>query len=350
MTITRDQFGALPTGERVDRYHLSAGGLTADIITYGGILTSLKAPDRRGALGEVTLGFAALDPYLGNHPFFGALVGRYGNRIANGRFTLDGATYQLAQNDGANHLHGGPQGFHRKLWAAEASETDAGPQLTLRYTSPDMEEGYPGTLQATVIYTLTNAGELRIDYRATTDRPTVINLTNHTYFNLSGVGDILGHELEIPAARFIPSDAGQIPLGELRAVAGTPMDFTSRRRIGDRIGADDEQLRIAKGYDHTWVFDTPLGQLGRAALVFDPASGRVMEMFTTEPGVQFYSGCQLNGSLLGHDGQPIRQYGALCLEAQHFPDSPNQPQFPSTTLRPGETYQQTTIYRMSVEH
>jgi aldose 1-epimerase len=348
MTITRDRFGELPTGERVDRFRLSAGGLTADIITYGGILTSLIAPDRSGAPGEVTLGFATLEPYLGNHPFFGALVGRYGNRIAGARFTLDGVTYALAKNNGPNHLHGGPQGFHRKLWDAEAGETPDGPRVELRCTSPDMDEGYPGALQTTVAYTLTNSGELRIDYRATTDRPTVVNLTNHTYFNLSGAGDILGHELEIPASRFIPSDAGQIPLGELRPVRGTPMDFTSRRRVGEQIRADDEQIRIAAGYDHTWVFDKPAGQLARAALVLDPASGRALEMSTTEPGVQFYAGCQLDGSVIGRDGQPIRQYGALCLEAQHFPDSPNQPQFPSTTLRPGETYQQTTIYRLSV--
>jgi aldose 1-epimerase len=332
----------------VERYTLSnARGLEADILTYGGALAALRAPDRSGALGDVVLGFDTLEPYLGDQPYLGALIGRYGNRIARGRFELNGKTYSLACNNGPNHLHGGPAGFHRKVWAARERASADGAALELAYLSRDGEEGYPGNLAVTVVYTLTDRDELRIDYAATTDRDTVLNLTNHTYFNLSGGSNILDHELELAASRFLPIDDTLIPLGELRPVRGTPMDFTARTPIGVRIDADDEQIRRGLGYDHTWVLDKAAGELGLAARVYAPSTGRAMEVFTTQPGVQFYSGNFLDGSLVGRGGRRYARRSGLCLETQHFPDSPNQPQFPSTVLRPGETYRQTTIYRFA---
>jgi len=348
MPITRDTFGVTPGGITIDRYTLTnANGLAAAIITYGGTLTALRVPDRHGALGDVTLGFETLEPYLAAHPFFGSLIGRYGNRIAGGRFTLDGVAYALACNDGPNHLHGGPDGFHRAIWSARERMSDDGPGLELTYLSRDGEAGYPGNLAVAITYTLTERDALRIDYTATTDRATVINLTNHAYFNLAGRGAILGHDLQLAASQFLPIDATFIPLGQLRPVQGTPMDFTAPARIGARIAADDEQIRRAGGYDHTWVLDKPASALGLAARLSEPASGRVMEVYTTEPGVQFYSGNMLDGSLIGKGAQVYTQHSGLCLETQHFPDSPNQPQFPSTVLRPGETYRQTTIYQFS---
>jgi aldose 1-epimerase len=347
MPIRSRPFGRTPAGEAVELYTLAnAAGLEASISTYGGTLVAINAPDRAGARADVLLGFDTLDGYLQPHPYFGALIGRYGNRIARGRFTLDGVAYQLATNNGPNHLHGGPGGFHAVLWRAEP----AGDSLALSYTSPDGEEGYPGTLEVRVTYSLNDAGELRIDYEATADRATVLNLTNHAYFNLAGGGDILGHQLRLDASHYLPVDATQIPTGELAPVAGTPFDFTTPTAIGARIDADDEQLRGAKGgYDHCWVFGHG-GDLGKAVgRVVEPVSGRTLELFTTQPGVQFYSANFLEGDLKGKGGRAYPKHSAFCLETQHFPDSPNQPAFPSTVLRPGETYGHTTIYRFGAE-
>jgi aldose 1-epimerase len=349
MPITSEPFGETAEGTPIERYRLTnANGLQADIITYGGILTALRVPDRNGALGDIVLGFDTLAPYLGEHPFFGALVGRFCNRIAGAQFTLNGTTYQLAHNDGVNHLHGGPQGFHRAIWRASERPSDEGPSLELRYLSRDGEEGYPGNLSVTVIYTLTDQNALRIDYTATTDRDTVVNLTHHAYFNLAGSADILGHEIQLDATHFLPIDETLIPIGELRPVQDTPMDFTTSTAIGDRIASDDEQVRQGQGYDHTWVIDKPAGVLGHAARVYAPDSGRVLDVATSAPGVQFYSGNMLDGSLAGKGGAIYTRNSGLCLETQHFPDSPNQPQFPSTVLHPGETYRQTTIFQFGV--
>jgi aldose 1-epimerase len=323
--------------------------MEAQILTYGGTLLALRVPDQNGVLDDVVLGFETLAPYLSEQPYIGALIGRYANRIAGGRFELNGVTYTLAHNDGPNHVHGGPSGFHRKIWNAQEHASDAEPSLELRYLSRDGDEGYPGNLAVTVTYTLTDRNELRIRYTATTDADTVVNLTNHAYLNLAGAGNILDHELQIFASQFIPIDATSIPLGDVRSVHGTPMDFTAPARIGRRIAADDEQLRHGQGYDHTWVLDKEDGVLALAARVYEPSTGRVLEVFTTEPGVQFYSGNMLDGSLIGKDGQRYVQHSGLCLETQHFPDSPNQPQFPSTVLRPGQVYHQTTIYRFTVQ-
>lgn len=349
MPITKTPFGKTADGMTIDRYTLTnANGLEADIMTYGGTLTSLRVPDRSGAPGDVILGFETLPPYLGDHPYFGSLIGRYGNRIAGGQFELNGSTYALARNNGPNHLHGGPHGFHRARWSAREIDSAAGPGLELTYVSRAGEEGYPGNLSVTVVYTLTDQDELQLDYTATTDQDTVVNLTNHTYFNLSCGGDILGHELLIAATYFLPIDETLIPIGELRPVQETPMDFTAPAPIGSRIADDDEQLRYAQGYDHTWVLDKDDQALGLAAQVYEPTTGRVMEVYTTEPGVQFYSGNQLDGSLTGKANNVYVKHAGLCLETQHFPDSPNQPQFPSTVLRPGETYRQTTVYQFTV--
>ncbi len=349
MSISRADFGAA-NGSAVDLYTLTnAQGVTAKIATYGGTWVSLLAPDRQGQPGDVLLGFDSLAGYLGDHPYFGSLVGRVGNRIARGHFELGGVAYELACNNGPNHLHGGPGGFHRAVWRAEVRADGDEPSLALSYLSRDGEEGYPGNLAVTVVYTLTAKNELRLDYSASTDRDTIVNLTNHAYFNLSGGGDVLGHQIQIDAARFVPVGPDLIPTGELRAVAGTPMDFRAGQPIGARLPSDDEQIASALGgYDHCWALDHPAGQLGRAARVTEPGSGRVMEVFTTQPGVQFYTGNFLDGTLAGKRGQRYEKYAGLCLETQHFPDAPNQPQFPSIVLRPGETYQQTTVYQFLV--
>lgn len=342
----------LRAGEReAEAYTLTnAGGLEAEILTYGGTLRALRAPGRDGRLADIVLGFDDLAGYLGAHPYFGSLIGRFGNRIKEGRFSLDGRAYSLAVNNGPNHLHGGPGGFHRATWQAQPLAAPDGPSLTLAYSSPDGEEGYPGALSVVVAYTLTDANDLRIDYEARCDRPTVLNLTNHAYFNLAGEGTILGHELQLAASRFLPIDATSIPLGELRQVAGTPFDFRQPAQIGPRLGADDEQLRLVKGFDHCYVLDKAPGELGFAGTVADPESGRTLEVYTTQPGVQLYTGNFLEdeGTIVGKGGRPYPRYGALCLETQHFPDSPNQPQFPSTTLGPGERYRQTTVYRLGL--
>jgi aldose 1-epimerase len=351
MPVSQRAFGTTHDGAAVECYTLrNAHNLEADIITYGGTLVALRVPDRSGALSDVVLGFETLVPYLSDdQPYIGAIIGRYANRIAGGRFTLNGRTYTLARNNGSNHLHGGPSGFHRKIWNAQEHASDTEPSLELSYLSRDGEESYPGNLAVTVVYTLTDRNELRIDYTATTDADTVVNLTNHAYFNLAGMGTILDHELQIVASQFIPIDATSIPLGDLRSVRGTPMDFTAPTPIGARIAADDEQLQHGQGYDHTWVLRKEDVVPALAARLYEPSTGRMLEVSTTEPGVQFYSGNQLDGSLSGKGGQRYVQHSGLCLETQHFPDSPNQPQFPSTVLRAGDVYHQTTIYRFTVE-
>jgi len=346
-----EPFGTTPDGEDVELYTLTnAHGVEVRITNYGGIVTHLLVPDRGGVLGDVVLGYDSLSGYLEGSPYFGAIVGRYGNRIARGRFLLDGVEYNLATNNGDNHLHGGSRGFDKVVWAAEPYEAEAEAGLRLSYGSDDCEEGYPGRLTVAVTYALTNENELRIEYLAETDKPTVVNLTHHSYFNLAGhdSGDILGHELELAASRFTPADSGLIPTGELQQVAGTPMDFREPLGIGARIDATDEQLHYGGGYDHNFVLDAYDGTLRFAARVYEPTSGRVMEVYTTEPGIQFYSGNFLDGSNVGKGGTPYEHRAGFCLETQHFPDSPNQPQFPSTVLRPGERYQSRTIYKFSV--
>jgi aldose 1-epimerase len=339
-------FGHMPDGAAVPLYTLrNAHGIEIGIIPWGATVVSIKVPDRHGKQGDIVLGFDSLDGYRGQHPYFGAVVGRYGNRIAKGRFTLDGHAYVLPVNNGENHLHGGPAGFDKKLWQARA--LPGGHGVELQYTSADGEQGYPGALTATVTYTLSDANELRIDYLATTDRPTVVNLTNHSYFNLAGRGDVLGHRVQIEARNYTPVDAGLIPTGKIASVSGTPFDFTAPHAIGERIDQNDEQLRFGLGYDHNWVLDAAAGKLHLAARVTEPSSGRVLEVLTTEPGLQFYTGNFLDGTIHGKGGQAYARRAAFCMETQHFPDSPNHPQFPGTTLRPGQRYQSTTVYRFS---
>ena len=349
-TVRQSDFGQMPDGQRVSVYTLTnRRGAQARIINYGGAVVSLKVPDRKGRLGDVVLGFDNLEGYLNQTFYIGALIGRYGNRIARGRFTLDGVEYHLATNNNGNHLHGGVRGFDKVVWRARPLTTKAGPALELTYRSRDGEEGYPGSLTVAVIYTLTNDDELRIDYDATTDKATVLNLTQHSYFILAGEGsgDILNHLLTINASRFTPTDATSIPTGELRAVRGTPFDFTRQTAIGARINADDEQLKFGSGYDHNFVLDGRAGQLRRAAEVYEPTTGRVMEVWTTEPGMQFYTGNFLAVEGGGKNGHAYPRRTAFCLETQHYPDSPNHPAFPSTVLRPGRRFRSTTIYRFS---
>ena len=347
-SVAKSAFGKAKSGDAVDLYTLkNASGMEVAITPWGATVVSIRVPDRSGAFADVVHGFDSLEGYLGNNPYFGATIGRYGNRIGKGVFMLDGRSYALARNNDGNHLHGGLAGFDKKLW--KAHEVPGKTALELQYTSPDGEEGYPGKLDVMVTYTLTDANELRIDYSATTDKPTVLNLTNHSYFNLAGGGDVLGHRVRINASRITPVDAGLIPTGELRSVNGTPFDFTSAHAIGERIHADDEQLRFGKGYDHNWVLDGADGTLRLAALVSEPKSGRVMEVLTTEPALQLYTGNFLDGTVKGKGGKAYGYRSALCLESQHYPDSPNQPTFPGTTLRPGQAYQSTTVYRFSTE-
>jgi aldose 1-epimerase len=348
-TITHEPFGTTPANVPIERYTLrNRRGMEARIATYGGIVTHLTAPDRKGQYADVVLGYETLAEYLKSNPYFGALIGRYGNRIANARFTLDGKQYQLAQNNGRNSLHGGNVGFDKVVWkAAKAVVTDDGPQLTLTYTSRNGEEGYPGNLQVTAVYTLTEDNALRLDYTATTDKATVVNLTQHSYFNLRGEGDVLGHVVRINANRYTPVDGTLIPTGQLQPVSGTPFDFRKPTSIGARIDAEDEQLRFGKGYDHNWVLDKPAGTLGVDATVYEPQTGRVLEVSSTEPGLQFYSGNFLDGSITGKGRRVYRVRNGFCMEPQHFPDSPNHAGFPSTVLKPGETYKNTIIYRFS---
>jgi aldose 1-epimerase len=341
----------MPSGETVELYGLTnAQGMEARISTYGGILISLKTLDRSGALADVVLGHDDLESYVKNNsPFLGALIGRYGNRIGKAQFVLQGTTYKLAANDGPNHLHGGTKGFDKVIWKAEKVDAADGVALVLTYVSADGEEGYPGTLTAKVTYTLTDGNALRIDYEATADKPTIVNLTNHAYFNLkdAGASTILGHELTLNADRFTPVDKTLIPTGELRPVEGTPFDFRQPTAIGARIEQADEQLQFGGGYDHNWVLNRQGDGLSLAARVHEPGSGRVMEVFTTEPGIQFYCGNFLDGSITGRSGVAYQKRVGLCLETQHYPDSPNKPDFPSTMLEPGQTYHSTTEFRFS---
>ena len=345
-------FGKTSDGTQVDLYTLAnSKGMQVSIATLGGIVVTLEVPDRSGKIADVTLGFDSLEGYLKGHPYFGALIGRYGNRIAKGRFSLSGTEYTLARNNGENHLHGGLKGFDKVLWTAKEIQAKDGQVLELSYLSRDGEEGYPGNLQVTVVYTLTEANELRMDYRATTDKETVVNLTNHAYFNLAGqgAGDVLAHELFIDADRFTPVNGGLIPTGELRKVDGTPFDFRIPTPIGARIDGSDEQLVAGKGYDHNFVLKGKAGSLRLAARVREPKSGRVLEVLTVEPGLQFYSGNFLDGTLTGKAGKIYKHRYGFCLEAQHYPDSPNNPEFPSTRLRPGEAYRTTTVYRFAID-
>ena len=344
--MQKQPFGTLGDGTAVDLYTLTnRNGLEARIINYGGILVSLRAPDRAGNLADVVLGFDTLDEYVRHNPFFGCLVGRYGNRIANGRFTLNGVEYKLVQNDGQNHLHGGTRGFDKVVWEALEAEDN---KLQLRYRSRDGEEGYPGTLDVQVIYTLTDADEWRIDYAATTDRDTVLNLTNHTYFNLGSAETILDHEMQLHASHYTATKPDLIPNGEILPVHDTPLDFNTPQRIGDRIDSAFEPIKMAGGYDHNYIVNGQPGELRLAARVTEPVSGRVLEARTDQPGVQFYSGNFLTGAIVGKGGRPMVRRAGFCLETQHYPDSPNQPTFPSTVLRPGETYSTTTIYKFTV--
>ncbi|GBC81722.1 Aldose 1-epimerase [bacterium HR10] len=350
--VRKEFFGRTPEGEVVDLYTLTnSRGMEVKITNYGGIVVALRVPDRQGRLEDVVLGFDRLEDYLKGHPYFGAIIGRYANRIAGGRFTLNGVSYQLTLNEGQNHLHGGRRGFDKVVWKARPVRSAWGVGVRLTYLSRDGEEGYPGNLSVTVTYLLTEENELRIEYVATTDRDTIVNLTHHSYFNLAGQGrrDILEHLLQINAEYFTPIDANLIPTGEIRFVRGTPFDFTRPTAIGARIEQEDEQLRFGRGYDHNWVLSGPPGTLRLAARVVEPGSGRVLEVWTTEPGLQFYSGNFLDGTITGKEGRVYRHRYGFCLEPQHFPDSPNKPHFPSVVLRRGARYHTTTVYKFSVQ-
>ena len=349
--ISEAPFGKILDGTPVEIYTLrNANGMNARIMTYGGIVQSLTVPDKNGSFGDVVLGYDTLDGYLTNSPYFGALIGRYGNRIAKGHFTLDGQTYTLATNNGPNSLHGGIKGFDKVVWTVVRVEnTPQGPQLELAYTSPDGEEGYPGTLKVTALYTVTPDNRLRLDYTATTDKDTVVNLTQHSYFNLAGHGDILGHVIYINADTFTPVDSTLIPRGELEPVAGTPFDFRTPVMIGSRVNADDEQIKFGGGIDHNWVINHSMGELGLDARVTEPTTGRVLEVWSTEPGLQFYSGNFLDGTITGKGGQVYPYRGAIAMEPQHYPDSPNHPNFPSVVLKPGEVYHNTIIYKFATQ-
>ena len=348
-SVKKESFGKTNDGATVDQYILTnSAGMTAKIITYGAILTELDVPDRDGKLADVVLGFDNLKDYLAGHPYFGATVGRVANRIAKGEFTFGGKTYKLAVNNGPNSLHGGKKGFDKVVWEAEPLTVPDAAAVKFTYVSKDGEEGYPGNLTATVVYTLTNNNALRLDYTAKTDKATPVNLTNHSYFNLASPksGDILGHELTLNADRYTPADDTLIPTGEIKPVKDTPLDFTKPRKIGERI----EQIKADPvGYDHNYVLNSGGKELALAATVREPKSGRVMEMYTTEPGVQFYTGNFLDGKQTGKDGVVYKKYGGFCLEAQHFPDSVHHDNFPSMILKPGETYKQTTIYKSSAK-
>jgi aldose 1-epimerase len=351
-SIKTASFGKTADGKAIEVYTLkNSKGAEARIITYGGSVVSLKMPDRNGKFADIVLGFDSVEGYEQNRIFLGALIGRYGNRIAKGKFTLDGTDYVLATNNGENHLHGGAEGFDRVIWTARPSVDKRGANLELTYLSRDGEEGYPGNLNVKAVYTLTENNELKIVYSADADKNTIVNLTHHSYFNLAGagVGDVLNHQLTIYADRFTPTDSGSIPSGDLRSVKSTPFDFLTPQKIGARIDQADEQLKFGKGYDHNWVLNKIAGRApSLAATVYEPTGGRVMEVYTTEPGLQFYSGNFLD-NVKGKNGQIYPLRSGFCLEAQHFPDSPNEPQFPTTELKKGETYSQTTIYKFTAK-
>ena len=349
--IARAAFGTSQDGQPVETFTLrNASGIEMRVISLGGIITHLRTPDRSGAMADIVLGFDTIDGYLKEHPYFGAIIGRYGNRIGTARFAIDGTTYTLAANNGPNHLHGGVKGFDKVVWQAEPQNTTDGQRVVFTRTSPDGEEGYPGTLHTKVTYTLTHDNTLVIDYEATADKATHVNLTHHSYFNLAGhnSGDILGHELMIAADRYTPVDDTLIPTGELAPVADTPFDFRQSTPIGARINqTGDQQLVFGKGYDHNWV--TNGSGFRRVARAYDPKSGRTLEVATTEPGLQFYSGNFLDGTVTGKGGAVYNHRTGFCLETQHFPDSPNQPSFPTTLLKPGETYRTRTVYTFGVQ-
>lgn len=350
MPIIQQPFGTLPDNTSIDQFTLTnKNGMQVKITNFGGIVTSIQVPDKNGVLGEVNLGFGNLEDYLQEQPYFGAIIGRYGNRIANGQFTLNGKLYKLATNNGGNHLHGGNKGFGKVVWNAKMVEKRNIPSLILTYLSKDGEEGYPGNLNCTVTYTLTNRNELRIDYQAITDKSTVVNLTNHCYFNLKDGGqtDCLDHELRIFADHFTPIDKTSIPTGEIKSVKRTPFNFLKAKKIGERINRNNSQLKIGNGYDHNYVLKEG-ANLKKAAKVIERESGRVLAVFTTEPGMQLYTANWLDGSLKGHDSRTYQKRCAFCLETQHFPDAPNQSSFPSTVLEAGEVFDSTTIYRFSI--
>jgi aldose 1-epimerase len=346
LTVHPRAYGTTPSGEKITLYTLSnQQGLKVELINWGGILVSVQTPDRSGKLANITLSFANLDEYLVNGPYFGGICGRFANRIAFGKFTLDGQEYSLATNNGPHHLHGGTESFMKRVWAHEPIQSEDECGVRLRYTSPDGEEGYPGTLSVQVTYTLNNRNELKIDYVATTDRPTVLNLTNHAYWNLTGDGrqTIVDHQLTLAADEYLPVDEGSIPTGAPASVVDTPMDFREPHKIGERLS---QTVNGGGGYDHCYVVRGHVGTLRPCATIVEPVSGRVMEIETTEPGVQFYTGNYLAGT--AETGNAVR-HGAFCLETQHYPDSPNRPEYPTTVLRPGETYRQTTVHRFKVQ-
>ena len=350
VSIHRQLFGKTLDGHEVELYTLAnKNGLEAKIMTYGGTLIALRVPDRNGAFADIVLGFDELAPYLANPPYFGGLIGRYANRIANGSFLLNGKVHRLARNDGANHLHGGVMGFDKVIWQARPQSSPGGPELKLKYRSTAGEEGYPGNLDVKVVYTLNDSNELRLDYTVTTDAPTVVNLTHHAYFNLSGSETVLNHTVRLMAKRFLPVDQTLIPTGEQRSVEGTPFDFMQPAAIGSRLHMDEAQLRLAGGYDHNWILSGGEESCPLAAEVYEPVTGRVLRIYTTQPGIQFYTGNMLDGSIQGKLRRVYVKHSGLCLEPQHFPDSPNQLSFPSTLLRPDKTYRQTTIYRFAIE-
>ena len=350
--IEKLEFGKTADGTIIEKYSLkNENGVKLDVITYGGRITSLKVPNKDGKLENVVLNFDNIQDYEKDNPFFGALIGRYGNRIANGKFTLEGNEYNLATNDGKNHLHGGVKGFDRVIWTAEPMESENGSALKLLYKSKDGEEGYPGNLDVEVIYTLTNDNEVEVSYKATTDKATVVNLTQHAYFNLTGdfSKDILNHDIVIAADAYLPVDETLIPTGEIRNVEGTPFDFTSVKKIGKEINADNEQLKRGKGYDHCWVLNGEKGNMRMVASAYDETSGRLMEIFSKEPAIQFYTGNFLDGTLPMPNGGTYAHRTGFCLETQHYPDSPNQAEFPATVLQPGETYSTKTTFKFSVK-
>lgn len=350
-TVTEKLFGTMPDGTKIQEFTMTnANGLEMKVITYGGIIRSLKTPNKEGELEDIVLGYADLQAYLDENPFFGAIIGRYGNRIAKGKFNLDSVDYQLAQNNIGNHLHGGEKGYDKVVWTGKPQQSDSAAVLALHYTSKDMEEGYPGNLEVVVTYTLANDNSLTFDYKATTDKKTIVNLTQHSYFNLSALDeDILGHELMLNADTYLPVDSTLIPTGEMRAVEGTPFDFTTAKAIGQDINVENQQLTYGLGYDHCWVLNDDTDDMHLAATLSHAKSGRIVSIYTTEPGIQFYSGNFLDGSLTGKNGAVYEQRTGLCLETQHFPDSPNQEGFPSVVVSPGETYHTVTRLEFDVK-
>ena len=349
--IEQQRFGATADGRAVDLYTLkNNNGVQAGIITLGGTLVYLLTPDRRGILADIVLGFDELSGYLGEHPYFGCLIGRYANRIARASFNIAGKNYVLAANDGRNHLHGGQFGFDKRLWSARSNLSRQGAQVVLKYFSPAGEEGYPGNLSVQVSYTLTAQNQLRLDYHASSDAETIVNLTNHSYFNLAGSGTVEDHILRFAAPRYLPVDAELIPTGELHRVDGTPFDFLRARSIGSRMTGSDHQLRLTGGYDHCWILAHESGACALAAELYEPTSGRQLDVYTTQPGIQFYSGNFLDGSIVGKGGSVYERHSGLCLETQHFPDSPHKSEFPTTLLTPGDTYRETTVYAFGVRN